>query len=196
MLICILRRLSVVLMIFTSVIMISCSHAEMTPYQSMLKEELKRGVRYDTLFHGLHFNMTSNRFYEYCFEMNQQGLFFQHGGSEEIIIKYNKDFKYPVEFVFYPKFEEEQITELKGHFYYPMGTGFNKEFYAPGLQLELVKKIEEWYGGRSFLKVQGPNQYSGDAYAKIDGNRQIMLWNHSDNHQVMILFSDLTKKVK
>ena len=195
MLFCILRRLSVILMIITSVIMISCSHAELTPYQAMIKEELNLGVRYDTLFNGLHFNMTSTRFYEHCFEMNQQGVFFQYGGSEGISIKYDQDFKYPVEFVFYPKFEKEQITELKGHFYYPQGNGFNKEFYAPRLQLELVKKIEEWYGGRPFLKVTGPDQYSGDAYAKIDGNRQIMLWNHSDNHQVMILFSDLTKKV-
>ena len=192
MLFCILHRLTIVLVIITSIVMASCSNTELTPYQALLKEELNRGVRYDTLFHGLHFNMTSTLFYEHCFEMNRQGVFFQHGGAEEIIIKYDQDFKYPVEFIFYPEFENEQITELSGHFYYPMGTGFNKEFFAPKLQLE----IEEWYGGRPFLKVPGPDQYSGDAYAKIDGNRQIMLWNHSDNHRVMILFSDLTKKVK
>lgn len=162
----------------------------------MVKEELKRGVRYDTLFNGLHFNMTSTRFYEHCFEMNKRGVFYQHGGSEEIIIKYNTEFKYPVEFVFYPKFEDEQITELRGYFYYTQGNGFNKEYYAPRLQMELVGVIEGWYGERPFLKLPDPDQYSGDAYAKVDGNRQIMLWNHSDNHRVGILFSDLTKKVK
>ena len=192
----ILFRLPCTLLLITYILMASCSNVELSPYQSILKEELDRGVRYDTLFHGLHFNMTSTHFYEHCFEMNRQGLFFQNSGAEEIIIKYDKDFKHPVEFIFYPDFEREQIAELSGYFYYPQGNGFNKEFYASRLQLELVKKLEEWYGGRPFLKVPGPDQYTGDAYVKIDGNRQIMLWNHSGNHRVLILFADLTKKVK
>jgi hypothetical protein len=47
-------------------------------YEEMVEAGLVIKVRYNSLFFGLHFNMTPHDFYEYCFEMNQQGIFFQN----------------------------------------------------------------------------------------------------------------------
>jgi len=70
------------------------------------------------------------------------------------------------------------------------------EYFASKLLPKVKRKIEEWYGGRLFIKIPGPKQSIGDAYAKIDGNRQILLWSDIDNRRVRILFSDLTRKLK
>ena len=155
-------------------------------------EELGRHVRYDSLLHDVYFEMPRLYFLEHAFEMNQCGIFFEQG-ADEIKIDFEDDFEYPVEFVFYPNFESEVISGLSGSFYYTYWNGFNREFWANKLQLELVQKMEEWYDGRPFIKIPGPDPTAGDAYAKIDGNRQIMLWNNIDNRRVMILYSDLTK---
>lgn len=168
---------------------ISCSKS----YETVIKEELGRQVRYDSLFHDVYFEMPRKHFLEHAYEMNQCGIFFAQG-SGEIKIDFQDDFKYPVEFVFFPNFESEVISGLSGSFYYTYWNGFNREFWAIKLQLDLLQKMEDWYGGRPFIKIPGPDLAAGHAYAKIDGNRLIMLWNNIDNRRVMIMYSDLTKE--
>jgi len=186
-----LRSLPNLLALFAAILAANCSRPE--SYKAVVEEELAKGVCYDSIFHGLHFNMSSDQFYEHSFQMNQHGIFFQHGGSQEIKIDFKEEFKSPVEFVFYPNFEDEVIVELKGSFYYTLWNGFNKEYFAQNLQLELIPKLERWYEGRPFIKISSAPSSIGDTYVKVDGNRQIKLSNSFDNHKVEILFSDLNK---
>lgn len=160
-------------------------------YYAILEEEVGSGMRYDSLFYGLHFNMTSPQFYDHCFEMNQQGIFFQNNMNAEVQIVFNEEFEYPVVFNFFPNLEKSLIQELRGHFYYKNWNGFNKKFSAGNLQLELVTTMEKWYGGRPFIKVSHPQEFIGDAYVKIDGNRRITLYNNIDSRKVEVWYTDL-----
>ena len=185
-----LRGASAYYFFFLALILSSCTSFQ--SYEGVLEQEMARGVRYDSLFYGLYFNMPSEQFFEHGFNMNRQGIFFQYSGQQKIKIEYPDEFSYPVEFVFYPLFEKDVIRGLEGYYSYTAWNGFNKAYFAENLQLELVKKLEEWYGGRSFLKLTDPSSLSGDVYVKIDGNRQISLSNSFDHHRVEILFTDLS----
>ena len=57
-------------------------------YDDILERELAKDVRYDSLFYGIHFNMTTPAFLAHCFEMNQQKIFFQYGVGSEVIVKF------------------------------------------------------------------------------------------------------------
>ena len=47
--------------------MANCSRPE--SYKAVVAEELAKGVCYDSIFHGLYFNMSSDQFYDHSFEM-------------------------------------------------------------------------------------------------------------------------------
>ncbi len=174
----------------------ACSHPNLTPYQAMVKEEVESGKRVDELFEGLHFNMTLDRFEAHSFKMNQEGLFFQHGGSREVILYMDNQFDERVDFVFYPTFEREIIVGLSGYFWHPNWNGFRKELFASVLQEKLVIKLQEWLGGRPFIELPGASVPLEKKYAKVDGNRHIVLRINPDNRKVEILFTDLRKDPK
>ncbi len=162
----------------------------------MVKEEVENGKRVDELFEGLHFNMTLDRFHAHCFRKNAEGIFYQHGGNEEMLMYIENDFDLAVEFVFFPVFEREIIVGLSGYFYYPRWNAFRKELFAPVLQDKLVKKLEEWLGGRPFIQLPGATEPLEKRYVKVDGNRHLVLRNNVDNRRVEILFTDLRKDPK
>lgn len=180
--------------VLACMLFIGCSKSY--EYNEILEEEMARGIRYDSLFYGLHFNMTSQQFFEHCFEMNQQGIFFQNNMNSEVQIMFNDEFKYPVVFNFFPNLEKSLIQELRGHFFYKNWNGYDKNYSAQSLQLELVTAMEKWYGGRPFIKVSHPQKYIGDAYVKIDGNRRITLYNNVDSRKVEVWYTDLSSVLR
>ncbi len=154
--------------------------------------EQDNAVRYDSLFFGIHFNMTREAFFDYCFEMNQKGLFFQSPNGTEVQYKFKDEFKYPVVFNFYPDLRDTTIHEVRSSFYYETWTPFQKKFSADSLQLEVVDLLEDWYGG-SFDKIRNPQAILGAIYEKTDGNRKITVSNNIDSRKVEVRFEDLSK---
>ena len=181
---------------FVTIALLGCAEPKLTPYQAMVKEEVESGKRVDELFEGLHFNMTLDRFEAHSFKMNQEGIFYQHGGSQEMILYMDNQFDSRVDFVFFPIFEREIIVGLDGYFWHPHWNGFNKELFATVLQEKIVIELQEWLGGKPFLELPGALEPIERKYAKIDGNRHITLRNNPDNRKVEILFTDLRKDPK
>ena len=181
---------------FLTIVFISCSESKLTPYQAMVKEEVESGKRVDNLFEGLHFNMTRERFEDHSFRKNKEGIFYQHSGNEEMIMYIENDFEISVDFVFFPTFEREIIVGLSGYFSYLQWNAFRKELFAPVLQEKLVKKLEEWLGGRPFIQLPATDEPLENMYMKIDGNRHIILRNNVDNRRVELLITDLRKDPK
>ena len=181
---------------FLTLALMACAEPKLTPYQAMVKEEVESGNRMDDLFEGLHFNMTRDRFEVHSFKKNEEGIFYQHGGSQEMIMYMDNEFGSRVDFAFFPSFEREIIVGLSGYFYHPHWNGFKKELFAPVLQAKLVYELEEWLGGRSFILLPGAAEPLENKYAKVDGNRHIVLRNSVDNRRVELLITDLRKDPK
>ena len=173
------------------ILIVSSGCREKETYDEILKKELSKGVRYDSLFYGLHFNMTTPRFAQHCIDMNALGVFFPNSGQSQIIIKFQNEFEFPVNFVFFPNLEKDRIQKIQGSFNYYGSYASSKDRNAKILILELVEQMTHWYGGRAFIKQPHPLKLLGYRYIKIDGNRKITLEENLDNVHVDVIFEDL-----
>lgn len=162
-------------------------------YEDVLAEELAKDVRYDSLFYGIHFNMTAPAFLDHCFEMNQRKIFFQYGSGSEVIVKFDEEFEFPVEFKFFPNLEKHLIQELQGRYLYIGRSPFNKERGSDVLILDIVRQMEVWYEGRKFIKISPADKWLTDKFVKIDGNRKITLEQNQVTGEVQVLFEDLKR---
>lgn len=161
--------------------------------RKVVAEEMARNVKVDSLFYGLYFGMTLQDFYDHSFEMNQQGIFFQNNMNVEVIIKYDDDFSSPVDFVFFPETFYPTIQKIDGHMMFRQWAPFTKVFTASKLQEEVKEKMEEWYEGRDFIKIAHPKGHWPYAYAKVDGNRKILLYRSFDDQKLEVVFENLMK---
>ena len=187
-----LTTLGKIPVLLLSLLLLTCACTPKNKYEEMVEAGLASKVRYDSLFFGLHFNMTADEFFQHCFEMNQQGIFFQNPNGTEVQYKFKNEFKDTVIFNFFPNLENKAIHELRGHLYYQHWTPYQKKYSADSLQLEVVELFERWYGG-TFVKIPNPQELLGDIYVKIDGNRKISIYNNLDNRKVEVWFVDISK---
>lgn len=163
-------------------------------YAGLVAQELARAAQVDQLVLGLHFNMPMETFFRYCFEMNQQGLFFQNQGDAQVLYTYQEEFGTPVDFVFFPVGGHQSIQELEGAMTYQSWAPFTRDFTAEKLQQEVIRYFEKELGGRSFIPIDHPLQYWPKAYVKLDANRKILLYRSFDDRQLHIVFENLRAK--
>jgi hypothetical protein len=162
-------------------------------YDKLVKEELAKGIRVDSLFFDLHLGMTDKEFYTKCWELNKQGLIRQGSSNTSVFCKM-EDLEDPVEMNFYPSFYEGKIYEMPVQYNYEGWAPWNKHLSSDSLQLEILRLYKEWYGD-DFMKVKHPKR--GIAFINVNGNRRISIFK-SDERHVWAIFTDLLveKKIK
>lgn len=180
----------VVLAMVAALIIGGCSPGKR--YERRLARELASGIRYDSLFMGLSFGMSSEEFYEQCWGLNRDSIVKQ--GSANMSVQYDitQELKYPATMNFYPIFRENKIIEMPVRFIYNGWTPWNKELSAKSLALDVKRWYEHIYG-KGFITVTHP--MNGDAYTKIDGNRRITIYVENDLY-VWAMFTDMLHKSK
>ena len=159
-------------------------------YERRLKQELARGVRYDSLFLGLYFGMPERDFYVHCWNLNHKGLLIQGETNTTAEYQLKDELKHPAVMDFYPNFNQGKIFEMPVTFKYKGWAPWNKALSADNLQIE----VQKWYAkiyGKGFIKVKHP--LHGIAYVKIDGNRRITIFKENDL-RVWAVFTDLSVK--
>ncbi|HMP99587.1 MAG TPA: hypothetical protein PKC24_07375 [Cyclobacteriaceae bacterium] len=164
-----------IVVLFLFVIVFSMSCHEQTEYDRLLKSELARNVRYDSLFLGLHFDMSKKDFYTSCWEMNKQGLIIQGPGNLSVEYKLDStQLKSPAYMRFYPNFKNDKIHVMPVEFIYEAWAPWNQHLSADSLLLDVKNMFERWYGG-SFIYLEDE---SGNIklWVKIDGNRRIRIY--------------------
>lgn len=156
-------------------------------YERRLKRELASGIRYDSLFMGISFGMTTEEFYKHCWGLNKDSVVRQ--GSANMSVQYDiyKELDYPATMNFYPKFHEDRIVEMPVRFIYNGWAPWTKELSATNLALDVKQWYEEIYG-KGFITVKHP--LNGNAYTKIDGNRRITIYVENDLY-VWARFTDM-----
>lgn len=175
--------------------MAACQESTEEQYLKMEQEELASGLRYDSLFRGIHFAMKREEFMDYCFNKNLEDEFRQGGvkSGQWVECKLEDELRYPAAINFFPKFQNSLITEMEAAIYYDniaLGDPVPK---GDSLLQDVMRLMEKWYG-KGFMKINSPYFYKDDVYVKVDGNRRITLYKDASEHLINVWYVDLTAK--
>lgn len=144
-------------------------------YDRLVKAELARNVRYDSLFLGLSFNMPRKAFFEHCWNLNKQHVV--TNGPGPLSVQHFLDSSYlgyPSFMRFYPEFTEDKISKMPVEFTYEFWAPWNANLSADSLELRVKNLFERWYGGE-FLLLESKKK-GAKVWVKVDGNRRIRVY--------------------
>jgi hypothetical protein len=178
----------------TPVIIIALAFLSCSPqarYDRMLKRELAKGVRSDSLFMGLYLGMPQKDFYTRCWALNKKGLIRQGMSNTSVEYKMKDELKHPATMNFYPNFTDGKIVEMPVIFKYDGWAPWNKELSTDNLEKDVLKYYEKLFGG-GFISVR--HRQFGTAYVKIQGNRRISIFKREEPF-VWAVFTDLSVKL-
>ena len=157
-----------------------------TEYEKMVKKELGKGIRQDSLFLGLRLGMSSRDFYAHCWELNKQKVIRQGSGNTSVLWDLT-ELRDTADANFYPKFYRDSILEMPVLINYKKWSPWNKEQSNDTLLVDVLGLLKRWYGG-DFLYIDFPEV--GRIYVKVDANRRIMVSKVGES-QVKVIYTDL-----
>jgi hypothetical protein len=172
----------------------SCSYFGGNEYGNLVKRELAKGTRNDSLFFGIYLGMTSKAFYTHCWELNKKGLFTNGANNTTVLYSMDKDLKYPANMNFYPGFFEDKIYVMQASYEYKAWAPWNKSQYSDSLLPDVLNLYKKWYPqGNDFIEIT--NKEKGTIYVKVDGNRRITI-GRFDDRIVKVDYTDLLVEEK
>ncbi len=168
--------------------LIASCNTEQTPYNKLVKQELAKGQRFDSLFLGFYFGMQAHQFYDTCTQMNKMGLITAGMGGAKVLYKIKDALKYPASMNFFPNFYQDKMFHMSVSYTYDAWAPWNKNLYADSLKTRLIDFYKKQYPGNDFIKIK--DKQNADEFFKVDGNRRIII-NTTDEMTVNVDFTDL-----
>lgn len=158
-------------------ICVTLSGCFQSEYTRLVKAELAKGVRNDSLLFGIRFGDTRNEFYGKCFDLNKQQLVTAGAGNNvEYVFSDSLFHRNPtnISLLFYPSFDQnDKITNMKMQFSYGAWAPWNRAMQSDSLLGKTQKILMNWYGGNNFILADvGGKQMP----VKLDGNRRILVY--------------------
>jgi hypothetical protein len=165
----------------------SCSSTPQDEYNRLVKKELGKEVRQDSLFLGMKFGMTSKEFFGYCWELNKKGILTDGSNNTMVLYKMDSALKYPASMNFYPDFHDNKVFHMRVTFQYNAWAPWNKAQFSDTLLPDVLRLYNKWYpGGNPFIAMK--DKVKGTIYVKVDGNRRIIVGKQDE----MIVRADYT----
>lgn len=155
-------------------------------YADLVKKELAKGTRTDSIFLGIYFGMPSKKFYGHCWDLNKRGIITDGNSNTMVNFKLDTGLKYPATMNFYPIFEQDKIYKMQVEFKYDAWAPWNRSHFSDSLLPDVVKFYSSWYPGNEFIPIT--DSVKGTIYVKVDGNRRITLGKYND----MLVKADFT----
>lgn len=160
-------------------------------YTKLVKSELAKGVRQDSLILGIKFGDTRLEFQGKCFDLNQQQLvtagtngFVQYQFVDSLVHQQPTQIKLQ----FSPTFDQNEIIdELNLEFGYVSWAPWNRKYQSDSLLVKTKKIIMGWYGGNDFINVLVDKR---DTPVKLDCNRRILI-SIKDEQTVAVKIQDI-----
>ncbi len=177
--------------LFAIIVSLTVGCGKKAKYDRMVQRELASGVRYDSLFFGIYFGMTTKDFYSHCWKLNKEGLIRQ--GEHNLSVEHDfEELKHSAKMNFYPDFFEEKIYEMPVRFQYNGWSPWSKNMWSDSLQLDVLNLLQDWYG-KGFMEIE--HSKHGSAFMKVDGNRRITMFKKGFE-EVYVVFTDLSVEGK
>lgn len=170
-------------------LLVSCFQSD---YTKLVKSELAKGVREDSILLGIQFGDTREMFFKKCMELNKRKLATQ--GSSGLRVQYlftdSTIHKVPTEIklLFSPDFDDKNIiSEMNLEFSYTGWAPWNRHLQADSLEPKVLKILDFWYKGNDFIIAD-----IGDSKipVKLDANRRLML-KKLDEQTVLVKVQDI-----
>lgn len=176
-------------------VMVSSCQSPERQFKRLVKEELAKNERCDSLFMGIHFGMSNKAFRDYCYDMHLKGKFRQGGQRSFVWVecKLPREMDYPAAINFYPEFSNDTITSMNASIYYDNATFKDGVFETDSLLLDVLKLTDKWYG-EGYTKIKSPFFYKEDVYVKIKGNRRITIYPDISGQMINLWYVDLKSK--
>lgn len=181
-------RVNLLLLVFIGIS--GCQQSDLQRYNALVKKEKESAKTVNDIFFGISFGMTSQQFYNHCWNMNKKELFEDGPGSMSVLYRLkNNELRYPAKLNFYPTFTKDKISSMWAKFEYSGWMPWNKQLSSDSLLPEVLKLYEKWYpDGNPFMKVESKTR--GVAYVKVDGNRRILIRRY-DDMDVKVDYTDI-----
>jgi len=166
---------------------ISCQ----SDYTKLVKTELAKGIRQDSVFLGIKLGDTRNEFYGKCFDLNKQHLISQgEGGSVQYLFTDSLFHSEPtvIKVLFVPAFDEKEvITNMDLKFSYNAWSPLNQGSQIDTLRAKVSDILMNWYGGNEFIMFDFDER---KLPVKVDGNRRILVTTF-DSQNIVVRVQDL-----
>ena len=178
-------RLGVLLLLITTLFQ-NCQLA--SEYDKMVARELASGERHDELFLDISLGMSSQDFYQHCWEMNKQQVIKQGDGNTSVAYDLSDQLRHPGKMNFYPTFHNDKIVEMPVQYNYHAFT-WDEKYSLDTLLADVVQLIEEEYGALTLFEHPKSGE---DVFVRVDGNRRIRVFKNPVQNKVQAVFTDLT----
>lgn len=184
---------SCLLLVVLSVLFEGCVQSD---YTKLVKSELAKNIRQDSLLMGINFGDTREEFYGKCFDLNQQKLITQGpgGGTVQYMLRDSlfHDNATSIRLLFIPVFDQtDHIMEMNLEFSYSAWAPWNEIYHSDKLQPKVLELLSSWYGGNEFIEV---TLDSLSYPVKLDGNRRLIVYK-KDAQNVVVKAQDILHPV-
>lgn len=161
-------------------------------YTKLVKSELAKGTRQDSLLFGIKFGDTRNDFFGKCFDLNKQRLVSQGPANASVQYLFTDslfhDQPTDIRLLFYPNYDEDQvIAEMDLEFSYLAWAPWNKAYQSDSLEVKTKKLLMHWYQGNEFVTA---NVNDTEIPVKLDANRRILVY-IKDAQSVVVKIQDI-----
>ncbi|MCE7864691.1 MAG: hypothetical protein DYG99_14210 [Bacteroidetes bacterium CHB5] len=171
------------------VVLVSCTQSD---YTRLVKQELNRGVRVDSLIFGINFGDTRDEFYGKCFDLNKQQLIDQGPRAATVQYLFTDSLVHekptPMRLLFIPAFDEkDKIKEMNLEFSYVGWSPWAEEYQSSKLIEKVPEILMNWYKGNPFVIARVDDK---DVPVKLDGNRRFLIY-VKDEQNVVVKIHDI-----
>lgn len=161
-------------------------------YTKLVKSELSKKIRQDSLLLGIWFGDTRNDFYGKCFDLNKQRLVTQGPGNTSVQYIFTDSLVHntPTELrlLFFPTFDENDvIAEMNCELSYTGWAPWNKQLQSDSLKGKAMEILMQWYKGNEFVTAEVNQE---DLPVKLDGNRRVLVY-VKDRKNVIVKIQDI-----
>jgi hypothetical protein len=161
-------------------------------YTKLVKSELAKGIRKDSLLFGVKFGNSRDEFFGKCFDLNRQHLVTEGPGNASVQYLFTDSLFHEqpaqIRLLFMPKYDQaDKINEMNLEFAYVAWAPWNKQYQSDILKEKVMKIIMHWYKGNEFVTAKIDQD---EIPVKLDGNRRILVFVQSEQH-VLVKIQDI-----
>lgn len=183
------------LLLISISVLISCK----SDYDKLVQSEIKKDVKHTDLILDMKMGQNKDYFFKHCWNLNKAQIVSQGPGN-----KYAKYYMLPdsslmeegkkIRVLFYGMFDENDVMNgMEMKMEYNAWSPWNKSYSSDSLLEEMKSKYIREYKGNDYYVVNVNDDL--DAFAKIDGNRQVLLYKLTEK-EIMVKIQDLTDHYK
>ena len=157
-------------------------------YHRLVQTQLESGVQNDTIFHGVHFGMTSDEYYDHISRLGHQGIVSQ-GGDMSVLYKI-MDFDTTINMNFFPEYINDSIQVMQVSYSYFSWAPWNKRTTDERLWNDVQQRFKDQYG-KDFITLAS-DRSKRPALVWVKGNQRIVLFKQQQG-KVNATISNLNK---